>query len=69
MLLASGISLPPTSLSPEAITESRPQQAHHLLSKVFIALLVMHIAGVVSFHYTKGNTLSRMGLALKSPKD
>ena len=68
MLLASGISLPPTDLTPEAITDSRPQQAHHLLSKVFIALLVMHIAGVLNYHFTKGNTLARMGLPVQSPK-
>ena len=66
MLLASGISLPPTTLTPASIVESAPQQAHALLSKVFIALLVMHIGGVLSYQFTKGNTLARMGVPLQS---
>lgn len=68
MLIASGISLPPISVAPDAITASVPQQAHSTLSKIFIALLLMHIGGVLSYHFTKGNTLARMGLPIQSPK-
>ncbi|MEM7131631.1 MAG: cytochrome b/b6 domain-containing protein [Chloroflexota bacterium] len=68
MLLGSGISLPPTSVPPEAITAAGPQQTHSVLSRIFIVLLLMHIGGVVSYHLTKGNTLARMGVPLQSPK-
>lgn len=68
ILLTSGVSFPPTTLLPETIVESVPQQTHALLSKVFIALLVVHIAGVINYQVTKGNTLARMGIPVQSFK-
>jgi cytochrome b561 len=62
MLLTSGLGLSPAAVTPEAIVDSRPQQSHALLSKLFIALLIMHLGGVLSYQFTKGNTLARMGV-------
>ncbi|MGB1285263.1 MAG: cytochrome b [Aggregatilineales bacterium] len=68
MLLTSGVSLPPTNVAPEMIVESLPKKAHVLLSKIFIALLIIHIVGVISYQVTKGNTLARMGIPVRSSR-
>jgi len=62
MLLSSGLGLLPGNVSPQAIDDSLPQLAHSQLSKIFLLLLVAHLAGVVRYQRTKGNTLARMGI-------
>ncbi len=63
MLLASGISLPPTGLVPADIQDVSARQGHNIFSKVFLALFVMHLGGVFYYQFTKGDTLSRMGVS------
>ncbi|MDE2836098.1 MAG: cytochrome b/b6 domain-containing protein [Chloroflexota bacterium] len=62
MLAFSGIALAPGSIVPADVEDVPPRMAHNLLSKVFIALLVVHVAGVVRYQLGKGDTLGRMGV-------
>ena len=62
MLLLSGLSLSPVSLSPAGIRDVAPREAHHLLSKLFIVLLVVHLTDVLDYQVRKGDALSRMGV-------
>ena len=66
MLLLSGLSLSPASLSPAEIRDVAPREAHHLLSKLFIVLLVVHLTGVLDYQVRKGDALSRMGVGWSS---
>ena len=61
-LLLSGLALSPAAVSPEAIQEVPPKKAHELLSKVFMALFLMHLGGVVQYQLRKGDTFSRIGV-------
>ena len=61
-LALSGLSLVPGSIVPADIENVPPRMAHHVLSKVFIALLLVHVAGVVRYQLGKGDTLGRMGV-------
>lgn len=62
MLALSGLSLVPGSIVPADVENVPPRMAHDLLSKVFIVLLLVHVAGVVRYQLGKGDTLGRMGL-------
>lgn len=62
MLLQSGVSLPPTGLTPADIQDVSARQGHDLFSKLFIALFLMHLGGVFYYQFTKGDTLGRMGV-------
>jgi cytochrome b561 len=62
MLALSGVSLPPTGLTPADIQDVAPRAGHSLFSKLFIALFIMHVAGVLYYQFTKGDTLGRMGV-------
>lgn len=62
MLLASGVSLPPTNLTPADIQDVAARQGHNVFSKVFIVLFIMHLGGVFYYQVTKGDTLGRMGI-------
>ena len=62
MLALSGLSLVPGSIVPADIENVPPRMAHDVLSKVFIALLLVHVAGVVRYQLGKGDTLGRMGI-------
>ena len=62
MLALSGLSLVPGSIVPAGIEDVPPRIAHNVLSKVFIALLLVHVAGVVRYQLGKGDTLGRMGV-------
>lgn len=62
MLALSGLSLVPGSIVPADVENVPPRMAHDLLSKVFIALLLVHVAGVVRYQMGKGDTLGRMGV-------
>lgn len=35
---------------------------HELMSNALVLLFLMHVAGVLFYQFTKGNTLGRMGL-------
>ncbi len=64
-LLASGLSLSPASVLPAAIDPNLiPVIGHVWLSRIFIALLVAHLAGVIEYQLFTGNGLARMGLAV-----
>lgn len=62
MLALSGAAPSPAGLTPADIEDVPPRMAHSVLSKVFIALLVVHLAGVLNYQLRKGDTLSRMGV-------
>ncbi|MYA49847.1 MAG: hypothetical protein F4185_08095 [Chloroflexi bacterium] len=62
MLALSGVALAPGSIVPADIENVPPRMAHDVLSKVFIALLLVHVAGVVRYQLGKGDTLGRMGV-------
>ena len=62
MLLLSGLSLSPVSLSPAEIRDVPPRAAHHLLSKLFTVLLVVHFTDVLDYKVRKGDALSRMSV-------
>lgn len=63
LLVGSGAGLNPFSLDPGVINNELPQAATHwILSKVFVLLLVFHVAGVISYQKAKGDVVSRMGL-------
>ncbi len=62
MLALSGIALAPGSIVPADIENVPPRMVHNVLSKVFIALLVVHVVGVVRYQLGKGDTLGRMGV-------
>ena len=64
MLLLSGLSLSPTAVSPTAIQDVPPKYVHDFASKVFAVLFLMHLGGVLQYQFTKGDTLSRMGLSV-----
>ena len=61
-LALSGLSLAPGSIVPADIENVPSRMAHDLLSKVFIALLLVHVVGVVRYQLGKGDTLGRMGV-------
>ena len=62
MLALSGVALVPGSVVPADIENVPPRMVHNVLSKVFVALLLVHIAGVVRYQLGKGDTLGRMGV-------
>jgi len=62
MLLASGVSLPATGLTPADIQDAPARQGHSLFSKLFIVLFFMHLGGVFSYQLRKGDTFRRMGV-------
>ena len=62
MLALSGMALVPGSIIPADIENVSPRMAHDLLSKLFIALLLIHVVGVVRYQLGKGDTLGRMGV-------
>ncbi|RIK06111.1 MAG: hypothetical protein DCC49_11745 [Acidobacteria bacterium] len=65
LLIGSGAGLNPFSLDPGVINRDLlPATTHWVVSKLFIVLLVFHVAGVISYHRSKGDVLSRMGIPL-----
>lgn len=63
LLVGSGAGLNPFSLDPGVINNDLPQATTHwILSKVFVLLLIFHVAGVISYQKKKGDVVSRMGL-------
>ncbi len=68
MLVLSGVSLPPTTLTPADIQDVPPRAGHFIFSRLFIALFIMHVAGVFYYQFSKGDTLGRMGVSWFSNK-
>ena len=62
MLVLSGLAPVPLGLVPGQIKDVPPRSAHHLFALVLIALLVIHLAGVLHYQLLKGDTLARMGV-------
>jgi len=63
MLLTAELGISPANVSPEAISlvVSQPN-LHGIVSMIYIALLLAHIGGIMSYQMTKSDTLSRMGI-------
>ncbi len=49
---------------PANLSEYLPRQAHALEARVYIALLVAHLGGVIVHQLTRGEVLSRMGVQI-----
>ncbi len=68
LLVQSGLGLTLMGLSgdpvPVNLSESLPRQAHGLEARVYIALLVAHLGGIVVYQFSKGDVLSRMGIRM-----
>jgi cytochrome b561 len=63
MLLGSGIGLSIGGLTPDAILRDLTGlKVHGITSKLYIALLIAHIGGVLQYQFTKSDVLSRMGV-------
>ena len=61
-LALSGIAIVPGDIVPGEVKDVAPRMAHNVLSKLFIVLLLVHVAGVVRYQVSKGDTLGRMGV-------
>ncbi|NTU81397.1 MAG: hypothetical protein HGA45_18795 [Chloroflexales bacterium] len=65
MLLASGLSLWPPAVVPSAILHDLgPRVGHDIGSKVYMVIVVVHIAGALLYQRFKGDVLRRIGVAL-----
>lgn len=62
------IALQPGSAIPAELADARAQSGHRLMAWTYIAILVIHIAGVMRYQFTKGNVLGRMGVGLPGSK-
>lgn len=62
-LLSSGTVIPATLDNP------MPRTTHFFLAWTYLALLVVHVAGVVRYQATKGDVLRRMGVRVAPAKD
>lgn len=62
MLILSNIGLSPANVTPSAIQDVTPRTVHDVVSKVFIVLFIMHLAGVIIYQVQEGDTFSRMGI-------
>ena len=68
LLLTSGlidVLIGTTTSLPTDLRRLPPALIHNILSKILIALLVLHIAGVVYHQFTKSDILSRMSYKSK----
>ena len=54
--------LQPGAIVPAELAETGPQSVHRVLSWLYIAILAMHIGGVIRYQLTKGDVLQRMGV-------
>ncbi|MCA9916395.1 MAG: cytochrome b/b6 domain-containing protein [Anaerolineales bacterium] len=62
MLILSNIGLSPANVTPDAIQNVTPRRVHDIVSKLFIILFLMHLAGVVMYQLREGDTFGRMGV-------
>lgn len=64
MLVQSGISLPPRGLTPDMIGDVTARTGHDVMSKLFMLLFVLHLAGTIRYQVMDGDTMGRMGIPL-----
>jgi len=74
ILAASGVAMLALSTLPEVLkgavtvfpnlSDLAPRKVHGAGARIYIALLVAHVGGVVQYQLTKGDTLGRIGLKL-----
>jgi hypothetical protein len=64
MMALSGAPMPPAPLDVTLFEGLAPQAGHSLFSKVFMALFVAHLVGVLMYQFREGNVLKRIGLNL-----
>ncbi|HHO55781.1 MAG TPA: hypothetical protein ENK21_05285 [Trueperaceae bacterium] len=62
MLITSSIGIAPFNITPDAIVDSVPRTVHGILPKLFLVLLIMHVAGVIHYQIKEGKTFARMGI-------
>ncbi len=62
LMLASGFGLSLTAVSPQHIADVSATTMHHITSRIFAILIIMHIGGVLRYQFSKGDTFGRMGL-------
>lgn len=62
MLLLSGVGLSPAGVTPAGIENVPPRAVHDVVSKLFMLLFVMHLAGVIMYQVREGDTFGRMGI-------
>ena len=62
LMLASGFGLSITAVSPQLIADVPATTLHHITSRIFAVLIIMHIGGVLRYQFSKGDTLGRMGV-------
>lgn len=63
MLNLSGIT--PATMStftPDMIQDVPPRAGHDVFSKLFLLLLVAHVAGVMRYQFMDGDVMGRMGV-------
>ena len=49
---------------PASLSEYLPRRAHGIEARVYIALLVAHVSGVIIHQLSRGDVLSRMGVQI-----
>ncbi len=54
--------LQPGTVIPAVLEDARAQTAHRFMAWAYIALLLMHVAGVMRYQFTKGDVMKRMGV-------
>ncbi|MGH1365989.1 MAG: cytochrome b [Calditrichia bacterium] len=50
-----------TAIIPQGLGDLPPRQAHGIMARLFIALFIAHVGGVLLHQFTKSNVLARMG--------
>lgn len=54
--------LQPGVTIPAVLEDARAQTAHRLIAYGYVALLAVHVAGVMRYQFTKGDVMARMGV-------
>ncbi|WP_420642093.1 cytochrome b [Candidatus Leptofilum sp.] len=62
MLLLSELGLSPANVTPAGIQDVPPRAVHNIVSKVFMLLFFLHLAGVIMYQVREGDTFGRMGI-------
>lgn len=62
MLLLSGVGLSPAGVTPAGIENVPPRAVHDVVSKLFMLLFFMHLAGVIMYQVREGDTFGRIGI-------
>lgn len=60
LTLGSGLGLLPSIAEMDNIRRNIFHEPHEIASNGLLLLFLMHVVGVLSYHFTKGNTLGRM---------